>query len=220
MTSPRFTPGPQDEYSITTREQLREIIPEPQPGVYKKQIDHLDANCEAFIAHSPFVMIATSHADGTCDSTPRGGPPGFMSVLESRYLVVPDYPGNRRNDSFQNILSHPPGAHAGMLVMIPGLEETLRLGGRIYLTQAPEILALDQVSGKPPKMAIVVDVNEAFIHCAKAFKRSRLWDPEAWPNISDLPSVAQIVRDHVNIEQLDVETIDKMMQQDYKDNMY
>lgn len=181
---------------------LREIYPPPAERALRKQIAILDAHCRDFIARSPFVLLATSGADGSCDVSPKGGPPGFVRVLDGHRLALPDAPGNRRLDSFTNVMASP---HAGLLFLVPGLGETLRVNGGCVLSTDADVLAAVAGDAKPPPAALVVEVREAYVHCAKALIRSQLWRPETWPDAADLPSAARILRDHrgdgVTVEQ-------------------
>ena len=144
-------------------------------------IDRLDRHCRDFISHAPFVLVATSAADGRCDVSPKGGPPGFVAILDEKRLAIPDAPGNRLIDSLRNIVD---AGRAGLLFLIPGLEETLRVNGRAFLTRDPGVLELFSGESRQPKLAIGIEVDEVFLHCAKAFKRSGLWNPPAWPDRS------------------------------------
>jgi hypothetical protein len=182
---------------ITTVAQLREIVPEPREAAIKKDIGVLDAYCRAIIARSPFVLVATSGASGTCDVSPKGDVPGFVQVLDEHTLVIPDRPGNRRLDSFRNILENP---HVGLIFIVPGMDETLRVNGGAQIVRDAAILARCAVDGKRPQLAIAVEVQEAFIHCPKCFLRSKLWDTSTWRPRSDLPSMAQIMVDQLKVD--------------------
>lgn len=188
-------------HTITSLEELRALIPPPGRGAASKEIDHLDAHCRDFIARSPFFVLATADAHGNCDASPKGGPPGFVRVLDERRLVVPDYPGNRRLDSYTNILAN---RGVELLFLIPGMGETLRVRGRGALTTDPELLALLDDAGRAPKLALGVEVERCFLHCAKAFIRSRLWEPGTWPD--EHPSAARIFTDHMAIGRTAEET--------------
>ena len=146
-----------------------------------------------------------------------GDAPGFVLVLDERRLVLPDRPGNRRLDNMQNILENP---HVGLLFLIPGLEETLRVNGRAWLTRDEEILGRMAVGAKRPVLGIGVEVDECFIHCAKAFKRSGLWEPSRWPDRSDLPSIAQVLVDHLRAPGLTADAVDRSLQESYKTTLY
>ncbi len=187
---------------IVSIEALRDLYPAPAERALRKQIAILDRHCRDFIARSPFALLATSGADGSCDVSPKGGPPGFVRVLDEHRLALPDAPGNRRLDSFTNVLANP---QAGLLFLVPGLGETLRVNGGCALSTDAAILAALADDSTPPPAALVVEVEEAYIHCAKALIRARLWRPETWPSAEDLPSAARILRDHrgddVTVEQ-------------------
>lgn len=202
---------------VTSEDELREVVPAPPDGApaLRKQIDHLDAHCRDFIARAPFFLLATSSAAGDCDASPRGGPPGFVRVLDERRLLVPEYPGNRRADSHRNLLENP---RAAMLFTIPGLRETLRVAGRACITRDEGLLAGLGVNGRAPKLGIGLEVEEAFIHCAKAFIRSGLWQPETWPE--ELPSASAILRDHVDIPDVTTEDVAARLRESYEKTLY
>ncbi|HLK37416.1 MAG TPA: pyridoxamine 5'-phosphate oxidase family protein [Polyangiaceae bacterium] len=173
---------------------LRALLGEPTPLVCSKVVDHLNRLTRQFIERSPFFCLATSAADGSCDVSPRGDPAGFVRILDDRTLFVPERPGNRIADSLTNILQNP---RVGLLFFLPGVGDTFRVNGRATLTDDPELLAPSAVEGKTPKLGILVDVEQAFTHCSKAFIRSGLWDPERYVDRSSLPSsgeVFQVIR--------------------------
>lgn len=163
--------------------------------VVDKSIDHVDASAASFIASSPLVVLATASDDGA-DASPRGGPPGFVRVLDTRRIGFADLSGNNRLDSYENLLER---AHVGMLFIIPGTDETLRVNGVASLTDDPAVLARCAIGGRLPKLAVVVTVAECFIHCAKAFRRSAVWDPSTWPIGDDRPSAAAIINEHLRL---------------------
>jgi uncharacterized protein len=202
---------------VQSETELREVVPEPPEDSppLRKQIDHLDAHCRDFIARSPFFLLATASSAGDCDASPRGGPPGFVRVLDERRLIVPEYPGNRRADSHRNLLENP---RAAMLFAIPGLRETLRVAGRAYITRDEELLAAMGVNGRAPKLGIGLEVEEAFIHCAKAFIRSHLWEPESWPE--ELPSAAAILREHMDVPDLTTADVAARLEEGYAKRLY
>lgn len=183
-----------ERHDVTSADRLRELIEAPAPDglVMRKQLAVLDAHCRAFIAKSPFLVLSTADAAGHCDATPRGDGPGFVLVLDDHTLVIPDRPGNRRLDSMLNILANP---HAGLLFIVPGVDETLRVNGRARLTEDPEVLRQLAVKTKTPQLGIVVAVEEVFFHCARSFKRSRLWQSGSWPDRAELPSLGTILAD-------------------------
>ena len=175
---------------LTTEVELREIIGEPLPLVRAKVVDELNDLTRQFIERSPFVCLATSDADGNCDVTPRGDPSGFVRILDARTLLIPERPGNRLADALRNILANP---HVGLLFFLPGVTDTFRVNGRAWLTDDAVLLAPSVHNGKVPRLGIVVDIDEAFTQCSKAFIRSSLWDPSLYQNGSTLPSNGQIM---------------------------
>ena len=183
--------------TVTSREDLRAIFGAPMERAVLKERARLDVHSRAFIASAPFVLIATSGVAGRCDVSPKGDAPGFVLVLDDRHLVVPDRPGNNRIDGFTNIVENP---HVGMIFLIPGREDTLRVNGRACIVRDREILERLEVQGKRPKVAIGVEVEECFLHCAKAFKRSGLWERERWPDVAGLPSMAKILWDQIDLQ--------------------
>jgi PPOX class probable FMN-dependent enzyme len=180
---------------VRSREELRAIFGAPGERAVLKERGHLDGHTRDFIARSPFVLLATSDGRGRCDVSPKGDAPGFVLVLDERHLVVPDRPGNNRIDGLTNIVENP---HIGMIFLIPGREDTLRVNGRACIVRDEEILARLEVQGKRPRVAIGVEVDECFLHCAKAFKRSGLWEHERWPDVSGLPSMARMLWDQID----------------------
>jgi PPOX class probable FMN-dependent enzyme len=202
---------------ITGAEELRGHVGEPIPRTLDKQIDHLDRHCVDFLARSPIAMLSTSGADGRCDCSPRGGPPGFAHVLDAKHVALPDYKGNRRQDSHVNVTENP---HAGLLFLIPGLGETLRVNGPAKLTRDADLLGRLATKGDPPQLALVVEAEEVYMHCAKACMRSEIWDPSTWPARSELPSVTQIYRDHRNTPGLTVEQVASELEESYRNRMW
>jgi uncharacterized protein len=188
-----------DPHAITTVEQLRELYAPPQERSVRKEVDHLDEHCRRFISLSPFVLVASADATGACDVSPKGGPAGFVQVLDDHRLLIPDATGNRRLDSFQNMLDNP---QVGLLFLTPGLGETLRANGHVALTRDPSLLDGLQTGGRPALLALVVRVEQAYLHCAKALIRSKLWRSDTWPDRAELPSAAEILNDHIGIGDL------------------
>ena len=182
--------------TIDSLEALRERYAPPAKRSLDKEIDHLDEHCRSFIAHSPFMVLATSDGAGRVDVSPKGGPPGFVAALDRTRLAVPDMSGNNRLDSMANIV-HSDGA--ALLFLVPGMDETLRVVGRASITVDPSVLAACPVSGMQAKVALVVTVSTAFIHCAKAVRRGGVWHPETWPNTDDMASPACMLRDHIGL---------------------
>lgn len=202
---------------VTGSDELRELVGEPLELSLRKQLSSLDQHCRAFIAHSPFLLIGTSNATGRGDVSPKGDPPGFVQVLDDRTLMIPDRPGNRRLDSLLNILENP---QVGLLFLVPGVEETLRVNGRATLVRDEELLETAIVNGKRPHLAIVVEVQEAFIHCAKALKRSHLWDYDSQVERSELPSMAQMMMDQANPSDCTIDELEERIKESYKTRLY
>lgn len=201
--------------AITGDSALRVLYREPHELVVRKQIDRVDAAARSFIAASPFFVLATSHPGGA-DASPRGGPPGFVTVLEEHRLVFGDLSGNNRLDSLTNLLLEP---NVGLVFLVPGVDETLRVNGRATLTTDPDILHATTVDGRAPRLAVGIDVDECFIHCAKAFRRSRLWDPASWPTGDDRPSAACVLRDHLGLD-VDAAVIEADLEVAYRTTLW
>lgn len=182
---------------VTSREELRAIFGAPGERAVLKERAHLDVHTREFIARSPFVLLATSSRAGRCDVSPKGDAPGFVMVLDDTHLVIPDRVGNNRIDGLTNIVENP---HVGMIFLIPGREDTLRVNGRACIVRDGEILGRLEVQGKRPKVAIGVEIEECFLHCAKAFKRSGLWNQARWPDVAGLPSMAKILWDQIDLK--------------------
>ncbi|TAL21132.1 MAG: pyridoxamine 5'-phosphate oxidase, partial [Frankiales bacterium] len=173
-----------------------------------KEIDHLDDHCRRYLALCRFALVASADASGRVDVTPRGGPPGFISVLDERTLAIPDATGNRRLDTFRNVIQT---GRAGLLLLLPGRGQTLRVNGRACVSTDASLLASLTAVGKPPRAALVVAVEEVFTHCPKAFVRSGLWDPASWPEPGEMPSPAAMLRDHVGDPAFTLEQAEQAM---------
>jgi uncharacterized protein len=175
---------------------LRRLYAAPQPRAIKKQIAGLDLHCRRFIELSPFVILATAGKSHDMDASPRGGPPGFVKVTESGDLLLPDAPGNNRLDSFENILAT---GKVGLLFLIPGFDETLRVNGSAVLSLGADDIAAFASQARVPKLVLRVSVEAAYLHCAKAFLRSRLWEPGARVERSVLPTAGKMISDQTGI---------------------
>lgn len=183
------------EHVIDTVEELRSRYGAPSERAVRKSLDRLDRHCRRFIELSPFVVLASAGADGRVDCSPRGDPAGFVAVLDDRTILLPDRRGNNRADSLTNVLENP---HVGMLFMIPGVDETLRLNGRAKLTTDPARLGPLAVNGRSPRSGLLVEVEEVFLQCTKALVRSRLWaDETRVDRKAALPSFGQMLADHI-----------------------
>ena len=177
--------------AIREEPELRALLGEPAAVVRAKVADRLNDLTRRFVDLSPFVLLATSAPDGTCDVSPRGDPPGFVRVLDERTLLLPDRPGNKLADSLRNVLRNP---HVGLLFLVPGVGDTLRVNGRATLVTDEDLLAPCAVEGKVPTLGLRIEVDEVFTHCSKAFLRARLWDPETFVDRSELPSSGEVHR--------------------------
>ena len=204
------------DHLIETAEDLRSRYGEPSENSVRKSLDRLDRHCRRFIELSPFVVLATSGADGRADCSPRGDPPGFVAVLDERTVLLPDRRGNNRTDSLRNILENP---HVGLLFMIPGANETLRLNGRATLTADPERLEPLVVNGRAPRSGLLIEVEEVFLQCTKALVRSRLWaDESRVDRKTALPSFGQMLADHTG--RSDGEAIDRRLRETLPETLY
>jgi PPOX class probable FMN-dependent enzyme len=194
------------ENVVTSEHELRELVGVPAARSLQKEQSALDVHTRAFIARSPFLLIATSGPDGRCDVSPKGDALGFVAVLDDRRLAIPDRPGNKRLDGMTNLLTNP---HIGLIFLVPGREETLRVNGRASITRDPELLTRLVVDGKTPLLAIGVEVEQCFMHCPKAFKRSQLWVRDQWPAPDALPSMARVLFDQIRPAGVTLEDYEK-----------
>ncbi len=205
------------KHQITTEQELRDLVGYPGEIVTRKAIHSMDQHCRHFISQSPMAFIATADRAGTCDVSPRGDQAGFVHVIDDNHLIIPERPGNRRLDSLRNVLSNP---CIGIIFIIPGLEETLRINGNAYIVTDDDLLEEMKVNGKKPLLGIGVQVEECYVHCAKAFKRSSLWDPGKWPVKEDLPVISQVLADHVNMKDVTAEDVEKSLKETYEKRLY
>lgn len=199
--------------AITSETQLRELYERPMPHVLRKQLDHVDEMARRLIALTPIVFVASHDAEGRCDVTPRGGPPGFVSVLDDRHVAIPDATGNRRLDTLVNLVAT---RHAALLFLIPGRDWTLRVNGRACVSTDPELLDRLTPVGKPPRTAIVVRADELYAHCPKAFVRSRVWDPDTWPAADDQPSPAEVALAHLRDPDVTLAQVERQQDESLK----
>jgi uncharacterized protein len=178
--------------TIDTVEALRALYGHPGERAVAKEQAKLDEHTRAFIAASPFLVMGTSGADGSCDVSPKGDAPGFVHVLDDHHLAIPDRLGNNRVDGLSNMVENP---HVALLFMIPGREDTLRVNGSASISRDEALLDRLAVSGKRPQTVLVVEVEQAFMHCTRAFKRAGLWDHTRWPDASSVPSMSRMIWD-------------------------
>lgn len=213
-----FEAGP--EYAVRDEVALRSLYPAITSLAIQKCQDSLDRHAQAFIRRSPFLCLGTQDLDGRADVSPRGDPPGFVKILDPRTLAIPDRPGNNRLDSLVNILANPT---VGLLFIIPGFDDTLRVNGQASLVTEPGILKGMSVNDRAPRLAIVVRVSEVFLHCAKAFRRSRLWDPDHFQDRSEMPSLSKIILDQTTgapSDDAEMRRIDDDLEVEYNKTLY
>lgn len=203
------------ENIITSEEQLRETLGYPSEIVTRKTINYIDEHCRSFIEKSPFITIATSDLEGNLDVSPKGDPAGFVKILDEKTLAIPDRPGNAKADTLTNIIKNP---NIGLIFLIPGVRETLRINGEAKIVQDNWVLEQLTVDGKTPSFAIIVTVKEAFMHCAKCIIRSKLWQADSAKQAS-VPSLAKVLVEHGKLE-ISVDELDGMIKNDEQTNLY
>lgn len=208
------------EFIIHSEEDLRAIFPPTHELAIKKQQSKIDKHARDFIARSPFVCLGTHNKNGLSDVSPRGDAPGFIQVLDETTLAIPDRPGNNRLDTLSNITHN---LNIGLMFVIPGYDDTLRINGTAQLTTDPELLASMIVKGNAPKLAVLVRVQELYMHCAKAFRRSKLWDPASIQDRNDMPSLMKIMLDQADDAPNNAgeqEKLDAALEKAYRTTMY
>ena len=201
---------------ITTEAELRAILGQPSASSINKAVTSLDEHCRAFIAASPFMMIASRDAEGNMDVSPKGDPAGFVQVLDDTTLAIPDRLGNRRADTMLNILANP---KVGLLFLVPGKQDTFRVNGTAKIVRDEWLREKMAVKGKVPNFAIVIKVEEAFLHCAKCVIRSGIWEQEKWPDVDGLASLARVMIAHSKLKESE-EAIQASIDESYRDRLY
>jgi len=196
--------------------EIREIYGTPMERTVKKQLPRLEKHSRAFIAMSPFIVMATCDAEGRCDASPKGDGPGFVTVIDDETLLIPDRLGNNRVDSIGNILQHP---RIGLIFFVPGIRETLRVNGRAQITTDPELLGPTAVNGKLPRSGILVTADEVYFHCGKALIRSDLWNPEKHVARSDFPSLGVVIADQIG-QKVEPKEAERMTEESYVTRLY
>jgi hypothetical protein len=210
---------PVDTLIIDTIDRLEAINGKASLATQMKILSALEAHSKRFIKRSPFLIVASGKA-GCLDASPRGDMPGFICVLDDTTLLIPERPGNRIADTLTNILEQP---GVGLLLMIPGMNETLRINGNAYITDHAPYLAQLAHDGKVPKLAIVVDIQQVYFHCAKAFIRSGLWNHETFMSRSDMPTLGKIILEQIRgdgVTEEEIAQVDDSLVRDIKDNLY
>lgn len=204
-----------DPYAIEDLDGLRDILGKPLAGLEEKNTDRIYDDAREYIERSPFLVLATADAEGRLDASPKGDGPGFCVVEDERTLLIPERPGNKLAYGLQNLLANP---RVGVIFMLPGTPETLRINGRASLTADPELLERLSARGRPALLAIRVDVEECFHHCAKAFMRSKLWQPESWPKRLKV-SFGKIAAKRLQLGDDVAEMVDEAVENDYRENL-
>lgn len=202
--------------TINSIEELREIMGHPTEIVTRKTINYIDEHCRSFIENSPFITIATSDLKGNFDVSPKGDPAGFVKILDGNTLAIPDRPGNRKADTLTNIIQNP---NVGLIFLIPGIKETLRVNGQAKVVTDKKVLELLSCNDKQPSFAIIVTVKEAFMHCAKCIIRSNLWGQIDETQQLPVASLAKALVDHSKVD-IDIQELDNMIKEDEKTNLY
>lgn len=211
---------PRPEFVIADEARLRELYPPTHTLAALKSLRLLDPHAQEFIRRSPFLTIGTQNREGRADVSPRGDPAGFVKVLDDTTLAIPDRPGNNRLDTLSNILANP---NVGLLFLVPGFDDTLRVNGKARLSNDPLLLQGMAVNDRVPTLAILVEVGEVFLHCAKAFRRSRLWDPAARQERTEMPTLLKMILDQTTgapQDPAEMRKIDEGLEADYRTSMY
>ena len=201
---------------VTSEAEIRAIVPPAEGGAVTKVIDRIDDHCRRFIARSPFLVIASGSAPVGIDVSPKGDPAGFVHVLDEHTIAIPDRPGNNRLDTFTNILREPA---VGVIFFVPRRKETLRVGGRAAIVRDESLRRSMAMDGKVPELAVVIDVERAYFHCAKCMVRSNLWDPARWPDTAGLSSLGEALRDHARLH-YSAREIDDYLAADEREGLY
>lgn len=205
------------EAPITTEAELREVLRQPNPVAADKAIDHIDDHCRSFIERSPFVLIGSSDGLGHFDISPKGDPAGFVRILDDRTLAIPDRPGNNRADTFTNVLTHP---HVGLIFLVPGVTATLRVAGGARIVADEQLRESMAVGGRTPRLVLIVDVEEAMLHCTKCVIRSKLWaGDEVDRNQAEVSTLAEAIVEQSDLD-VSVAELEKLLATDERENLY
>lgn len=203
------------DYRISTVEQLRAMLGQPSAVTPKKLLTALDGTAIEFISRSPFLVLATADAGGNLDASPKGDAPGFVTVADANTLLIPERRGNRLLFTLQNILANP---RVGLIFMVPGTNETLRVNGSAELVADPTLMESMAARGTAALLTIRVTVRECFFHCAKAFLRSQLWNPDSWAEPMRI-SFGKLLAPKIGGDEKVAKQIDELIAQDYKNNL-
>ncbi|WP_417668448.1 pyridoxamine 5'-phosphate oxidase family protein [Roseibium sp.] len=208
------------KFIVANEVSLRNLYDATHTIASLKCMDALDEHARDFVRRSPFICIGTQNLDGSADVSPRGDPPGFVKIIDQHTLAIPDRPGNNRLDTLVNIVSNP---NVGLLFMVPGFDETLRINGKASIVTEPGLLHSLAINDRAPRSAILIKVREVFLHCAKAFRRSRLWDPNQLQDRSQMPSLMQMLLDQTTGAPTDTDEMRKKdadLEAEYRKTMY
>jgi uncharacterized protein len=200
---------------LSIEDEIEAVIGKPGPRMLAKVVDSLDEICRAFIARSPFVVVASSDSNGHFDVSPKGDQPGFVQVLDDRTIAIPERPGNRRADTFRNVLQNP---RVGLMFIVPGKGETLQVSGTARVVRDAWLREQMAVDGRLPELALVVTVEEAFVHCTKCMVRSRMWQPDSW-NDAKLPTNVEAVIAHGRLD-ISVAELQSLNEHDVQTRLY
>ncbi|MBO6655812.1 MAG: pyridoxamine 5'-phosphate oxidase family protein [Pseudomonadales bacterium] len=201
---------------INTYDALRKIIGDKVDALEAKVVDHVDEFAREFIEKAPFLILSTSDAEGNCDASPKGDAPGFVEIVDDKTILIPDRPGNKLAYGHENVLANP---HVGLLFMIPGTTETLRINGRAELDASEPLREQLAARGKPATLVIRVTVDQCFFHCSKAFLRSGLWKPDTWAEKPHTVSFGTIYAKKANLPEEAGKALDDAIEADYRDNL-
>ena len=201
---------------VTSEAELRALIGHPSEVVVKSRLGALDDHCRAYVAKSPFVIVASADGAGEMDVSPKGDPPGFVRVLDDSTLAIPERPGNRRADTFSNLLQNP---QVALIFLIPGKQETLRVSGTAIIVRDRWLCDGMAIAQKPPELALVVTIREVSIHCAKCVIRSKLWNPRHWPDLEGVPSLARAIVDQARMTRTP-EEVQAFIDADQRERLY
>jgi len=202
-------------------EALVGLYGEPSVFAKHKEIDVIDEHCRKFLASVTLALIGTANREGRCDVSPKGGPAGFVTVLDDHHIAIGDLQGNNRVDSWRNVVDT---GLAGLLCLVPGHDETLRINGEARLVRDPDVLARTAIQKRTPSLALVVRADEVFLHCAKAFRRGAVWKPDRWVDRSLVPSIACAIKDHIGRHGVTIrrttEELEAALEDDYRTNLW
>ncbi|HDZ74624.1 MAG TPA: pyridoxamine 5'-phosphate oxidase family protein [Aurantimonas coralicida] len=201
---------------IATIEALRALYGSPSVRAAQKQLPRLDAHAKAFLGRSPFMLIGSSSPGKLPDVSPKGGEPGFAAIIDDTHIAIPDRPGNKRLDTYENLLANP---IVGLLFLLPGMDETLRVNGTAEIRTDDELLDRCAYEGKRPISVLLVEAKEVYFHCAKAFMRSGLWDADKQIDRATMPTLGAMLKDQIGLSG-EIQDIDREMVERYKVTMY